>query len=227
MSYTIGEVVSRVRNQIKAVKSDAFVTDRFLYSLIKKHANWLMKREDSKSKLMVFSSVMQTLDFVELIEVDKVSAGCTGIKSGCTIKRTKDKLPAFMQGYFGPLIRNVTSLDGSEQLQPTNPGTYTNISKKKNASYNKTKYYWYLNDYLYFPDLEWDAVRIEGVFEDDISQYKCEEDSDYTACKTKQEQLFNVPDYLHGEIESNVLKDLGLTMQIPADVVNDKQNILR
>jgi acyl CoA:acetate/3-ketoacid CoA transferase len=34
-------------------------------------------------------SVIQTLDFVELVEVDKVEAQCTGIKSNCTIKRTK------------------------------------------------------------------------------------------------------------------------------------------
>ena len=49
---TIGEVISRVRNQMKSVRQDAFLTDRFLYSIISKHAKWLMKREDSKNKLM-------------------------------------------------------------------------------------------------------------------------------------------------------------------------------
>ena len=37
---TIGEVVSRVRNQMKAVRQDAFLTDRFIYSVIGKHAKW-------------------------------------------------------------------------------------------------------------------------------------------------------------------------------------------
>ena len=31
---TIGDVVSRVRNQVKAEIQDAFVTDRYLYSLV-------------------------------------------------------------------------------------------------------------------------------------------------------------------------------------------------
>ena len=116
-----------------------------------------MKREDSKNRLMSFSGVMQTMDFVELIEVDKVEACCTGISSDCKIKRTKDKMPIFLQGYYGPLIRTVASLDGSEEMQPTVPSSYLNLSKSKNFKYNKAKYYWYLDDYLYFPNTEWDA----------------------------------------------------------------------
>jgi hypothetical protein len=224
MATTIGEIVSRVRNQIKAVKADAFITDRYLFSLISKHAHWLMKREDSKNKLMRFSSVVETLPYVELIDVDTVEAHCSGIKSGITIKRTKEKMPAFMQGYYGPLVRSVTSLDGSQTMQPTNPGTFVNIANSTTYKYNKTKYFWYLNDYLYFPNLEWDAVRIEGIFEDDISAFSCDT---CEQCIARQEQKFNVPDYLHGEIENFVIKDLSLGMQIPNDTVVDKQNIMR
>lgn len=221
---TIGEVISRVRNQLKAVTQDSFLTDRFIYSLVSKHAKWLMKREDSKSKLMSFNSVVQTLDFVELVEVDAVEAQCTGIKSGITIKRTKHKLPTFMQGYFGPLIRHVTSIDNSQDLQATTSVNYLNISRSKNSKYNKTLYYWFLNDYLYFPNLDWDAVRVEGIFEDSIARWNCDPADD---CLFRQLESFNVPDYLHGEIESNVLKDFQFTLAIPADTAPDKQNILR
>jgi hypothetical protein len=217
---TIGDVISRLRSQIKGVRQDAFVTDRMIYSFIIKHAKWLMKREDSKNRLMSFSGVVQTMDFVELIDIDKVEACCTGIKSDCTIKRTKDKLPIFLQGYYGPLIRAVTSLDGSEELQPIIPSSYLNIANSKNGKYNKTRYFWLINDYLYFPNLEWDAIRIEGIFEDDISRWTCAEDS----CKLRQDDSFNVPDYLLGELESQVMKDLSLMYQIPSDLANDKQS---
>jgi len=220
---TIGDVVSRLRVQIKSVRQDAFMTDRMIYTFVLKHAKWLMKREDSKNKLMAFSGVIQTMDYVELVEIDKVEACCTGIKSDCKIKRTKDKLPVFLQGYFGPLIRTISSIDGSEELQPILPSIYIGIANSKNYKYNKTKYYWFLNDYLYFPNLEWEAVRIEGIFEDDISKYTCDEDS----CIVKQEQSFNVPDYLLGELESQVMKDMMGLFQIPADPTADKQNIAR
>lgn len=220
---TVGDIISRIRSQVKAVRQDSMLTDRLIYSFITKHANWLMKREDGKNKLMAFSSVMQTMDYVELEEVDKVQAKCTGLKSDCKIKRTKDKLPVFLQGYYGPLVRTVASLDGSEELQPTQPSTYLALSNSKNFKYNKTKYYWYLDNYFYFPDLEWDAIRIEGIFEDDISQYTCASDS----CVVKTELQFTVPDYLHGELEAAVLKDLLTMYQLPSDTSADKQNPLR
>lgn len=220
---TINDVVSRVRAQIKATKQDAFITDRMIYSFVIKSAKYLMKREDGKNKLMAFSSVIQTMDFVELQEIDKVEACCTGVSSNCTFKRTKDKLPVFLQGYFGPLIRTISSLDGSEELQPILPSTYLHISKSKNFKYNTSKYYWFLNDYLYFPNLEWESVRIEGIFEDDISAWTCEEDS----CIKRQDQTFNVPDYLLVEIEGQVYKDIIGLYQIPQDQDVDKQNPAR
>lgn len=220
---TIGDIISRIRVQVKAAKQDPFLTDRDIYSFILKHAKWLMKREDGKNRLMGFSGIIQTMDLVELVEVDKVEACCTGIKSDCTIKRTKDKLPIFLEGYWGPLIRSITSLDGSQELQPVYPSTYVNLSKSKSFKFNKTLYYWYLNDYLYFPNLDWDAIRIEGVFEDDISQWTCAADS----CIQKADQSFNVPDYLYGELEAQVIKDLMGMLQIPSDFTNDKQNVAR
>ena len=220
---TIGDITSRIRSQVKAVKQDSMLTDRLIYSIILKHSKWLMKREDSKNRLMSFSGVMQTMDFVELIEIDKVEACCTGLKSDCNIKRTKDKMPIFLQGYYGPLIRTISSIDGSEELQPTLPSVYLGLSKSKNFRFNKAKYYWYLDDYLYFPNLEWDAIRIEGIFEEDISMYTCAPDN----CIQKIDLLFNVPDYLFGELEAAVLKDIIAMYQIPSDASPDKQNVAR
>jgi hypothetical protein len=94
---TIGDILSRVRGQIKAESEDAFVTDRYLYSLIKKYAQLFMRRQDSSNKLMKFNGIWQTLDYVELVDVDKIESDYIGIKSDITIKRTKLKLPAFQK----------------------------------------------------------------------------------------------------------------------------------
>ena len=133
---TIGDVVSRIRNQVKAEIEDAFVTDRYLYSLVLKSAQLLMRRQDNANKLMKFNSIWQALPYVELEEVDKIEAGCSGIKSGCTIKKSKLKLPVFMEGYWGPLIRTVSSIDGSIELQPTNPGSYASMTKTTSFKQN-------------------------------------------------------------------------------------------
>jgi len=221
---TIGEVLSRLRNQVKAVKQDAFLTDRFLYSLVNKHAKLMMRRQDNLNRIMKYQSVFQTLDFIELIEVDRAQAQCHGIETGCYFKRTKDKLPELYDGYWGPLIRAVTSLDLSEDLTSTYPTTYQQMERQKTFKYNKKKYYWYLDGHLYFPNLEWDAVRIEGVFEGDISKYNCDPADD---CQYVQDSPFNVPEHLFPEIEQLAMRDLGLMMQVPQDAAQDLKHTAR
>mgnify|MGYP005999910829 FL=1 len=52
MSTTVGEAISRVRNTLKAVKEDPFLTDRTIYYSIIKYGQSLMKREDNQLRLM-------------------------------------------------------------------------------------------------------------------------------------------------------------------------------
>ena len=87
----VGESISRVRNVLKAVKEDPFMTDRFLYSLIMKFAKTLIKREELASTIYKYTSLFKEIPCLELIDVDKVDECCAGIKTGCTIKRSKNK----------------------------------------------------------------------------------------------------------------------------------------
>jgi hypothetical protein len=222
---TIGDAISRVRNIVKAAKEDPFLTDRLIFSLIIKHAQLLMKQQDSLNQLLKFQSFFKTLPCLELIEVDKVEA-CCDIRSGITIKRTKDKLPKLMEAIFGPLVRTVSSIDGSQMVYMTYPAMYSSLTKSSSFKYNKNKYFWYINDYLYFPNIDWEAIKIEGIFEDDIETFICSSDKD--KCSPRQNQQFQIPDYLFAQIESSVIKELTLTAQLPPDMAaDDKQNILR
>lgn len=224
---TIGEFTSRIRNQVKAVKQDAFLTDRSIYSLAKKHTSWLMKRQDSSNQLMNHDSIFQVIGFLELVEVDKVQAGCRGIQSHCKIMRSREKLPSLLEGYSGPLLRRVASLDGSEELQHVAPSTYVSMTKLKTHRFNKQKYFWILEGYLYIPNVDWEAVMVEGVFEEDVSGYACKECGETANCIPRQDQKFNIPPYLFGELENNVMNDIRNMLQIPSDLQHDKQAITR
>lgn len=221
---TIGEAISRVRNTLKAVKEDPFLTDRTIYLLIIKYGKTLLKREDNQFKLMKMSSLWTDLPYVELIDVDKVEAGCAGVYSGCLIKRTKDKLPKIFDGSFGPLIRSVSSIDGSKELYRTEPGTYTSITKTTTFKYNNQKYFWYLDEYLYLPDCEWDAIKVEAMFDGNISAYHCPPNEE---CLVMQDMKLPFPEYLFSEIEQFVIKEFTTTIQIPQDSTDDSQNIIR
>lgn len=221
---TIGEAVSRLRTLIKSVKQDATLSDRFLYSMIMKHGKLLMRRQDNLNRIMKFNSIFQALQFVELIEVDKIEAQCKGIQSGCTFMRTKDKLPDMIEGYWGVLIRSVSSLDFSQNVEFTYPTTYEQMSKQKYFKYNTNKYFWYLDGHLYFPNINWEAVRLEGVFEGDISSYNCDASDD---CIFMQDRTIAIPEFLFSEIEQMALKELTVMLQIPVDTQHDQQNVTK
>jgi hypothetical protein len=218
---TVGEAISRVRNTLKAVKEDAFLTDRTIYSLLLKYAKTLIKREDNQFRLMKISSIFKVLPYVELIDVDKVEAGCIGVYSGCYFKRSKEKLPSILDGMFGPIIRTVSSIDGSIEMYRTDPGTWVSMTRTTTFKYNRSIYFWYLNGYIYVPNADWDAIRIEAIFEGKV------ETCDTDPCEVKQEEQFALPEYLFSEVEQFVLQELTMTLKVPADSVDDSQNILR
>lgn len=218
MATTVGQAVSRVRNVLKAVKTDAFLTDRFLYSLILKYAYLYIKQELEKGRFEALNSFFKTLPCVDLIETNKVEACCD--IEGCTIYRTKEKVPEVLNSIDGPLIRAVTSIDGSTDVERTQPLTYIRMAKTSGARYNKSLYYWYLNGYLYFPNLTWPQVKIDALFQDSVASFQCE-----NPCTLIQDTPTPIPDYLFALIEQGVLKDMGMTIQIPADgEMSDKQS---
>ena len=222
---TIGESISRVRNTLKAVKEDAFLTDRTIYFSLLKYAQALIKREDNQFRLMKISSIFSVLPYIELIDVDKVEAGCIGVYSGCYFKRSKDKLPTILDGMFGPIIRTVSSIDGSIEMFRTDPGTWVSITKTTTFKYNRRPYFWFLNGYIYCPNIDWDAIRVEAIFEGDKAAFLCEDAGEQ--CEIRQDQPLPVPEYLFAEIEQFVLKELTMIMQAPTDGADDSQNSLR
>jgi hypothetical protein len=218
---TIGEAVSRVRNVLKAVKEDPFLTDRTIYYALTKYGQTLLKREDNQFRLMKISSIFQVLPYVELIDVDKVEAGCIGVYSGCYFKRSKDKLPTIFDGAMGPIIRTVSSIDGSIEMFRTDPGTWVSITRSTTFKYNKRPYFWYLNGYLYVPNVDWDAIRVEAVFEGKV------ESCDTDPCSIRQDDPLPFPEYLFSEVEQFVIKELTMAIQVPTDGPDDSQNVLR
>jgi len=218
---TIGESISRVRNALKAVKEDAFLTDRTIFFALTKYAQTLIKREDNQFKLMKISSIFQVLPYIELVDVDKVEAGCIGVYSGCYFKRSKNKIPSILNGAFGPVIRTVSSIDGTTELYRTEPGIWLSMTKTTTWKYNRNLYFWYLDDYLYFPNLDWEAIRMEAIFDGYVES--CSSDP----CELRQDMPLSIPAYLFSEVEQYTVKELSMSLQIPPDTSDDSQNILR
>lgn len=223
---TIGDGISRVRNVLKAVKEDPFMTDRFIYSLILKYAKTLMERDSKKVDIFKNSSLFREIPCIEMIEVDKVEACCGGIKTKCTFMRSKNPLPPITALNGGYLIKHLTSIDYSADMHETQPYTYTNMTKSPNFKYNTHKYFWIVNNYIYAPNISWEMLRLSAMFEEDVSQYDCGSDV-ASNCVPEQERSFGVPEHLFSEIEQLVRQEILTAGQIPSDGSDDSQNAMR
>lgn len=221
---TKGNTISRVRGLVKGGKTDAFLTDRFLYSLVLSVAKAYIKRLDDSNKLGRYSSIYQVLPGVKLEEVSTIEAGCVNIGICCKIMRSEEPLPPVLQGSWGPVVRSITSIDGSTDIKRTDPKTYVNITKSSTFRYNKNFYYWIRNNYIYFPNVEWPVVDIEAMWEDDIEEFKCDADN---CCVNRRDEKTNIPDYLFNDIEEPVRQKLLNVVQIPRDNIADNQSLLK
>lgn len=219
MSTTIGESISRIRSAIKGHTQDSFITDAELYSGLKKYASLLMRRQDNRGKIMNYDGIFQPIPCLNLTAIDRVD--CPGIKLPYDLKimRTVNPLPEIMDGYMGPLIRNVSTVDSGVFFERTTSRSYSRMISQRLNKYNQSKYYWIEDGHLYFPNITYKSVRLEAAIHADSS-----EDGD---CRNIQERSFNIPDFLFVEVERMLIQELMGPLQIPEDQQHDLNNITR
>ena len=74
------------------------------------------------------------------------------------------------------------------------------------------------------PNVEWDAVKLEGVFDDNIGFWLCDEAE---KCTPRYEQDINIPEALFAEIETQVVNAMMLTVKVPVEDGDNKVNVNR
>jgi hypothetical protein len=80
-----------------------------------------------------------------------------------------------------------------------------------------------MNEYIYMPDVEWDSISVEAIFDSNIAGFTCDD-----PCKAVQSQALSIPPEFFAEIEKQVLQDFLISIQIPQDqFISDKQSATR
>ena len=215
------ELISQVKNQLRMVNADYKISNKFIWLIIDKHVRWLIKREGEKMRLVKNQFLFQTLKCVEVEEAPAID-DCCGIRSRCTVHRTKYKLPKLYEDGYGVVIKSVYTLDGSQEFQPISIQQYIRKLENPNSKYDKALYYYYNNGWLYFPKSKIKMVMVKGYFEEDIAKYNHCDNNDIDPCKTKLDEQLNLPDYLLGELLEHVVKDLIVTRQVQPDEAINK-----
>lgn len=168
--------------------------------------------------------LFQTLKCTDLIPAPTIHE-CCGVKSQYTIYRTREKLPDLVNSLIGPVFGRVTSIDGSEEIFEITPGEWNRKVLDSNFKYNKTKYYYYSEGFLYFPNLEWKKILIEGFFDDDIEKINCLCGETKQHCISKLDEQFRIPRHMLALVVENVNKEIAnLYDKIPNDNEENKND---
>lgn len=192
---TVGQVIARVRNDNKFLSKDNKLSDRYVFSTAKNVAKRLIKQNNNLAKIFKSDEMFQYLPCVEFIKVDL--SECCNVVTGCSIARTKNKIPAIETGFSGYLVQRVTTLDGRD-LNPTTARDYQNI---KNLKYsNNALYYWIQNGYLYISNPEIEMAGISAFFSEYI-----EDEGD---CPSPYDRKFLCPEWLLDEMFQVLNKEL-------------------
>lgn len=202
------------------VNADIKVTKRFIWSIIDKHARWLIKRESSKLRLMKLDYLFQTLKCVDVIEVPSTDE-CCGIKTRCKIWRTREKVPHVYTDEDGVIFKAVYTIDGSEEFTPIKIQEFMRKTENPHSKYDKGRYYYYNNGYLYFPNTPIKMVQVKGYFIDEVIN-ECKIEDHHKKCMSNIDKPLRIPTSLVGELMEHVVNDLINLRKVPADVKIDK-----
>jgi len=160
---TNGEIIQRVQSMYsKGVESDdSRLRPRHIYNKLLTVAAKLYQQQKNKKQLINQWSY-QLLPCVEVKEVPIHECPCVPTL-GCTIFRTKHKIPAPISGYSKHFIQSVTSLDGQMQFGET---SWKGYKYKQGAKYTSKKPDYFIRDnYLYISSpTKVKIITIEGLF---------------------------------------------------------------
>lgn len=220
---TIGQLISNIRVELKMLNADYRMPNKAIWFTIEKHLRWMIARELDKRSLLGYNSLFQTLKCVEVEEAPVIDE-CCGVRSKCIVYRTKYKLPKMYEGGGGVIIKSVFTLDGSDEISEIGVQQYMRKLENPNSKYDRTRYYYYNNGYLYFPNQRIKSIMVKAYFEDEdeVAEFGECNSKDYDPCSSKLEHDARIPDKIIGELMKFVVSDLVPQRQLPNDTQIDK-----
>lgn len=220
------QIIDSLREKLRERNADSNYSNQFLYQTLTEQAKWLVRREASAGRVWTSSSLFQNYT-VRIIEVSLIDS-CLPIKANCKIYRSAEKLPDMWEDANGPLLKSISSVDGSTDFFYTTSTTW--MSKKKDPYRSKadTKYCFFEGGYLWIPEVNPHYVTTLAFFTDDISLAKQDcVDCDEKDCVRFLDTKFLGPEWIEAEMLAKAVELLaGVSKKLQEDEqINKNPNV--
>lgn len=220
------QIIESLREKLKEKNADSNYSNQFLYQTLLEQAKWLIRREASAGRIWASSSLFKSYP-VKMIEVSLIDS-CLPIKANCKIFRSAERIPEIWEDANGPMLKSVSSVDGSTDFFYTNSTTWQSKIKDPYRKKGNTKYSFFEDGYLWIPEHNPHYANILGFYIDDITLIKqdcldCNEEKD---CIRFLDTPFMIPNWIEAEMMAKALELLLNTKRIPEDEqINKNTNI--
>lgn len=221
---TVGDFISDVKNSIRAQTKDDRVSSRYIHSLAKDYASYLLAQRNL-SDVLRDSSIFTEITCVEMEHVKADVCDIAEFRKCTKVMKSKCKLPKFYNSVIGPLIISVTNITGEtsyEQLR--SPADYANSLKRKFQT--TTKYFYISNGYLYLLNSTNERVSVNGLFSDELEALQfsaCNED--IGECESALDYKLIIPNKYISTVKDQVIQHiLKSRKQIASDENPDLNN---
>lgn len=217
------EMISRLRNKLREVSADSLYFPKFLFSVLKEHATWIIRREWSSNRIFRNKALFQRIPCINTVEVSKIDPNC--LVGGKNVYRTECQLPELWQSELGVIIKRVSSLDNHTEFKVLSWSEWENKSKSPYLKMTREKYCYEHDRYIYFPQDHPRKVSIEALIigsANDICDCGGEK-----ACVRFLDTPFGVPEWVEAEIIDKAVQQLlGQTSRVQNDEnINSNNNI--
>ena len=215
------QVIETFRDELRERNADSRYTNQFLFNELLKQAKWLIRREVAAGRIYINSSIFQTLACVPVIETSTTEA-CCPVKTNCKIYRTRDKLPEMWLDTNGPVLKSVSSVDGTSDFFYTNATTWQSKRLDPYQRMSDSMYSFFADGYLWFPEHNPHYVNVLGFFTEDVSNLETEcmpcDDNKPKECLRFLDTKFVLPEWLEAECFAKALESVaGITKRMPED----------
>lgn len=226
----IKDIVSRIKNNLRLLDVNSFVTDRQVYYTFQKHMDNVLFQMSKKFNIYNHASLYYHIPYVALedhnlledcVLDDEILSCCDG-----KMKRTKKPLPEIRVINGRPLIRGIYNITRSVKLDVITFAQYIAIAKRKKRSglYYDIPYAIYENNHIYLPDSTWKAISIEASFTDNVAALQCDSEKQ---CLSMLEAPIPLPDEYISMAEQNTIQELTMLYNIPVNLAFLSDNMVR
>ena len=233
---TIGEVVARLRNSIKEVADDSAYSNRYLWNAYSTALKQLIKQDSVAGKLYSTASAWTPI-CIEMEPVSSLYCNCFCLPYDVTVYRSTRKIPTFLESSDGIVYRWLATPDMSKRFVIVNPTQY---QIKKKIKYNKEKYAFIHDEYLYTPDHQYPWLSLSALFQGDVTDFQCDNQGTVPEEPTKLQETVleggcakrlyskvGIPDYLEDAAIKIARAELLPLTQVRTDENPNANNVQR